>query len=70
MLATGLAGVCGLAFLVVFGLLAFFALAIRLVMEAFPERPSGPDPARAAAIAAAVASVLPGARVTRIEEMP
>jgi hypothetical protein len=68
MLAIGLIGVCGLAFLVVFALLEFFALAIKLVMVLFPEKAEEGGHALAAAISAAVATVLPGARVTRIEE--
>ncbi len=68
MLALGLTGVCGIAFLIVFALLQFFAIAIKLVMVVFPERAAEENHALAAAISAAVATTLPGARVTRIEE--
>ena len=68
MIATGLFSVCGLALLVVFALLAFLALVMRLITEFFPEREAALDSAVAAAVAAAVHSVYPGARVTKIEE--
>lgn len=70
MIATSLFAVCGLAFLTVFALLAVLALAMHLITVAFPERKAAFDSVVAAAVAAAVASVFPGARVTRIEEEP
>ena len=59
---------CVLAFVVVFVLLAFLALAMHWITLMFPERKKGPDVALAAATAGAVATAIPGARVTKIEE--
>ena len=59
---------CVLAFVVVFVLLSFLALAMHWITLLFPERKQGPDVALAAAIAGAVAAAIPGARVTKIEE--
>ena len=59
---------CVLAFLLVFVLLAFLALAVRGITLLFPERKTGPDVVLTAAIAAAVAVLIPGARVTKVEE--
>ena len=60
--------ICSIAFASVFGLLAFLAVVIRIVTEAFPVRRGGIDPAIVAAISGTVSSLLPGARVTHIEE--
>lgn len=65
--------VCLNAFAAVLGLLWVLTLALRGLIELFPEKP--PDPAEAAdaalavAIASAANAVVPGARVTRIEEI-
>jgi len=59
---------CCLAFVVVFLLLAVLAAVMRLITTLLPERRTPLDPAVVAAISTAVASVLPGARVTKIEE--
>ena len=59
---------CVLAFVVVFVLLSFLALVMSWITCWFPERKEGPDPAVAAAIAGAVATLIPGARVTKVEE--
>jgi hypothetical protein len=61
---------CGTAFLAVFVLLALLALVIRLITWFFPERAAMDDAALVAAISAAMATVVPGGRVTRIEEVP
>jgi len=60
---------CVLSFLAVFILLAFLAVVIRLVTALFPEREAGIDPAVIAAIHSTVAAQVPGAQVTRIEEI-
>jgi len=44
------------------------ALTIGLITTVFPERRYAIDPALAAAISTTVAQIIPGARVTRIEE--
>lgn len=66
--ATSLFAVCVTALLVVFAVLAALAAAIRLLTVAFPVRQATLDAALVAAVSSAVAAVLPGARVTRIEE--
>ena len=63
-----LVSACGLAFGAVFVLLAVLAAVMQAITAAFPERRSIVDPAVVAAISSTVASVVPGARVTRIEE--
>jgi hypothetical protein len=77
-IATSLFAVCSLAFLTVFLLLAFLALVMHLITEAFPVsekslipamvRVDSIDPAMVAAITGSVAAIIPGARVTMIEE--
>ena len=59
---------CITAFVVVFVLLSLFALAKVAITVLFPVRKEGTDPALAAAITSTVATLIPGARVTRIEE--
>ena len=68
MIATSLFAACGLAFVTVFLLLAFLAVVMHLITEAFPEPDEAIDPALVAAITGTVATLIPGARVTRIEE--
>ena len=68
MIATSLFAACGMAFLTVFLLLAFLAVVMRLITDAFPESDDAVDPAILAAISGTVATLMPGARVTRIEE--
>jgi hypothetical protein len=60
--------VCATAFIAVIVLLTVLAAAIRLVTRLFPPPRTVVDAALAAAIAGAVATAIPGARVTRIEE--
>ena len=48
--------------------LAFLALVMQLLAVLFPERKSALDPTVVAAISSTVASLYPGARVSRIEE--
>ena len=65
---TNLISVCLVAFISVFGLLCFLAGVMQLITRLFPVRVSQVDSAVAAAIATVVTGVIPGARVTRIEE--
>jgi hypothetical protein len=60
--------ICLTAFTVVFVVLALLALAMHLIALAFPERPASTDAALVAAVSSTVAAILPGARVTRVEE--
>jgi len=66
--APSLLTICAIAFISVFLLLSFLALVIRIVTLAFPVPRQVLDSALVAAIGAAVAVVLPGARITNIEE--
>jgi hypothetical protein len=59
---------CSIAFAAVFTILAFLALAMRVITVLFPEPVATIDATLVAAISGAAASVYPGARVTRIEE--
>ncbi len=65
---TSLLPICVFAFGIVFVLLASLAVAIHLITVVFPERVRVVDAAVVAAITGTVASVLGGARVTRLEE--
>ncbi len=61
---------CGIAFLAVMVLLSTMAGVMSLLTVLLaPRRAAGADPAIAALISTAVATHLPGARVTRIEEI-
>jgi hypothetical protein len=64
----GLLWVCTIAFAAVFTLLTVLAAVMHLVTVVFPERRAAIDPAVSAAISTTVATLFPGARVTRIEE--
>ncbi len=66
--ATSLFSACLIALVAVFTLLSLLALTIELITTVFPERRHAIDPVLAAVISTTVASVFPGARVTRIEE--
>ena len=63
-----LVAVCGIAFGAVFTLLAFLAVVMQVITTVFPERKPSVDSTMVAAISGTVASFIPGARVTRIEE--
>jgi hypothetical protein len=66
---TELLAICGTAFSAVFVLLIILALVIRLITVAFPQRQlASADAAIVVAINAAVAQLVPGARVTQIKE--
>ena len=60
--------VCSLAFITVFVLLAFLALAMHTITLVFPATKAVLDSAVVAAVSSTVASLIPGARVTKIEE--
>ena len=66
-----LIAICGTAFASVFILLITMALAIWAITAIFParEEDQADDAALVAAISTAVATIYPGARVTRIEEV-
>ena len=62
--------ICLNAFVAVLGLLWVLAIALRGLIELFPEKPAPQtDAAVAVAIISAANSLVPGARVTRIEEI-
>lgn len=61
--------VCLNAFSAVMVLLSLLALAMRLLITLFPEKKTASDTSVHSAINLAVQQVLPGARVTRIEEI-
>jgi hypothetical protein len=63
--------ICGVAFLVVFVVLAVLAAVMRGLMLLFPEpdeAADGIEPALVAAITEAVTAAYPGTQITRIEE--
>ena len=62
--------ICGAALLWVFGILLLLALLMRLIIRIFPSAERTADPAMLAALAAALLVVLPGTKVTKIEEKP
>lgn len=62
--------ICLNAFVAVLGLLWVMAIALRGLIELFPEKPQSPaDAAITVAIASTVNCLVPGARVTHIEEI-
>lgn len=60
--------ICATAFLWVFSILLLLALLMRVIMLVFVEKSRGPDTAVVAALSAVLASLLPGAKITEIEE--
>jgi hypothetical protein len=65
-----LSAACYTAFAVVFLVLSLLALVIQVISFVLPARAARTDPALVAAIAAAVATQLPGAQVVHIKESP
>lgn len=65
---TNLLATCLIAMVAVFSLLGVLALLMALITLVFPVVRDRIDPAVVAAISTVVASVYPGASVTRIEE--
>ena len=68
MVSAELVLICGAAFLWVFLILSLLALMMRLLMRAFPGKERATDPTVVAALASALGAVLPGTKVTKIEE--
>jgi hypothetical protein len=66
--APNVLAICAIAFAVVFAVLGVLAAAMRLITVFFPARSAAADAAVIAAISGAVSALLPGSRVTRIEE--
>ena len=60
--------ICAVAFLMVFVILTFLALTMRLIILVFPEKVAQTEAAMVAAVTAAVQSIFPGTKVTKIEE--
>ena len=59
--------ICGIAFLIVFLILAFLALLMRIIMLIFPEKRVGVDAAMIVAVTSAVQSLFPGTKITKIK---
>ena len=68
MVPTDLTMICGIAFLIVFLILAFLAFIMRIIMLIFPTKAAGSDPAVIAAVATTVQAVFPGTKITKLEE--
>ena len=68
MAVSSLVSACLIAMVAVFSLLGLLAAIMWLITAVFPVREGKIDSAIVAAITTAVASVWPGAKVTRIEE--
>jgi hypothetical protein len=61
--------ICISSFVSVFTVLAFLAIAMRLLIALFPDKKDETDPAIVAAIGSTYAVLYPGARITKIEEV-
>lgn len=60
--------ICGAAFFWVFTILIALALVMRLIIIIFPEKKGGVDAEFVAALTAAMQTVFPGTRITKLEE--
>ncbi|MBN1272335.1 MAG: hypothetical protein JXB26_08695 [Candidatus Aminicenantes bacterium] len=60
--------ICTLAFLMVFLLLAFLAVLMRLIIYLFPEKAKITDAAVFAAMAAVFRNIFPHSKISNIEE--
>ena len=60
--------ICGVAFFMVFIILALLALLMKFIILIFPEKKAVSDAAMIAAITAAVQTVFPGTKLTKVEE--
>lgn len=60
--------ICAVAFLMVFIILALLALSMRIIILVFPEKKAKIDAAMIAAVTAAVQTIMPGTKVTKVEE--
>ena len=65
--ATELYLICGVAFLIVFLILAILALLMRIIILIFPEKVAELDAAMIGAVTAAVQTLFPGTKITKIE---
>ena len=65
---TALFSACLIAMAAVFTLLGLLAAVMRMITAVFPVRDAEIDSTVVAVVSTAVASIWPGARVTRIEE--
>lgn len=68
MQSTELLLICGVAFLMVFIILALLALSMRIIILVFPEKKVKIDASMIAAVTAAVQTIFPGTKVTKVEE--
>jgi len=60
--------ICGVAFLMVFIILALLALSMRIIILLFPAKKAQVEAAMVAALTTAVQTAIPGTKVTKIEE--
>jgi hypothetical protein len=65
--ATELYLICGVAFLIVFIILAVLALLMRIIILIFPEKISDVDAAMIGAVTTAIHTIFPGTKITKIE---
>ena len=68
MLNNDLLLICGVAFLMVFIILTLLALSMRIIILVFPEKSAKIEAAMIAAVTAAVQTIMPGTKVTKVEE--
>ena len=68
MQSVDLAVICSVAFLMVFVILALLAVVMKLIILILPEKKAVSDAAMIAAITAAVQTVFPGTKLTKVEE--
>lgn len=66
--ATQLVQICGIAFLAVFTILSFLAVSMKLITTLFRVKMATIDSTVVAVLSSSVATVFPGAMVTKIEE--
>ncbi len=62
--------ICISAFIAVFVLLAVLALVMRLIIVIFPQKTVVGDTAMIAAVASVAATLYPGTKITKVEEIP
>ncbi len=68
MSSTELFFICAVAFLMVFIILALLAFSMRIIILIFPEKKAKLDAAMIAAVTTAVQTIMPGTKVTKVEE--
>ena len=64
-----LLSICILAFFWVFSVLSILAIIMRITMMLFPQKDSAADLPLYTAISAAMMQIIPGSKVTKIEEI-